>query len=821
MSTKKSKHVHIVRDEKRSLLNWSIILILGFILFLSPFFKAIFNGYSFTFDRAILTFVTAVFVTGIFLAFALVQRPLEKLKIDALQVVIWLLPLMYLISMFSEPASSFFASQSVLLHMAYAIAFTLGLYLARSTFNRQLMLRLFLWSGALIIIFGLMNWFGDASLGGIFNWSNNTGDGRTYQDAVLIGPDGARLTSVFQYANSYAAYLIAMIVALLIIIVTASRAKYTFYYSLLLVPACLSLLLTLSRGGLLIFPVIILLTMPFLRWQRQLFLLFSLVVTGLLSLLVLNPVTTYGSQLQTQFSFSIAFKGWGILVLASIVTAAIISIVKSYFQDKIPFANRTHWKKISLDWIVPFGGTLVGALAFVALFSTNLFTTMLPDNIQTRIENINFQQNSVLERGTFYSDAWKVVKEYPLVGAGGGAWANLYEKYQNNPYISNQTHSYYLQVLLEVGFLGFIVLFVILAGVYYFFIRTYFRSAEETRIPYLIFFVIATSILVHSILDFNMSYVYVSFLVYFCLGGMLAIDRSPSFKWQSTIKQSTQKFLYPLLLVASCIVALIVTLNQLSANQTFRIAHVEATSGNQTLQHLMESVDSAIALSANPAFIDMKLQLLLSAYQQSQQSDYLQMVEQTLKTIKPKEPFYKPFIYRELQTNKLQGRYEQVSAILEAAIPNYSWDIQLYAELATSYFQAGLAELNKGSKDQAKTEWNKAKILLDHVNKKTSELEALSEYQYQGREFGLTADLAFPLGQIAFYEQDYNLALEYLSARLDPRYDDANDIEATLYYSAALNKIQNKDDSILQEMYSKLDEENLAHAKSKFEVLIQ
>lgn len=61
----------------------------------------------------------------------------------------------------------------------------------------------------------------------------------------------------------------------------------------------------------------------------------------------------------------------------------------------------------------------------------------------TRLENINFQQHSVLERITFYKDAMKVVKDYPIIGTGGGGWSSLYEQYQNNPYISRQVHNFF------------------------------------------------------------------------------------------------------------------------------------------------------------------------------------------------------------------------------------------------------------------------------------------------------------------------------------------------------------------------------------------
>ncbi|GBG08017.1 putative O-antigen polymerase [Paenibacillus agaridevorans] len=469
--------------------------------------------------------------------------------------------------------------------------------------------------------------------------------------------------------------------------------------------------------------------------------------------------------------------------------------------------------------MVPFGITLLGIATIAAIFSTDIFTKLLPDSIQSRIENINFQQNSVLERGTFYSDAWKAIKDYPMFGAGGGAWGTFYEKYQNNPYISSQTHNFFLQVLLEIGFMGFAVLIILLVGVYFYFIRSYFRSPEIKRIPYLIFFIFTTAILLHSILDFNMSYVFLSFLVFICLGGMLAINDSKAFKWQKNIKITKQKYLYPITLAIGCSISLFLSLNHLSASTSFRDAQLEATNGG-AFHKLMETVNTTIARSSNPEFYDLKLQLLLSAYNQTPDTEYIKQAEEVLKHIKTKEAFFKRFVYRELEIYMLQQQYTQASELLEAEIPNYPWDIDLYVELASVYFETGLAELDGGSSEVARAEWDKAKLLFNSIQNKAKELNLLSEFQYQGREFGLTPELALPLGQIAFYEGNYSLALEYLSTRLDQQFNDANDIEATIYYAAALNKMNDDNISILQDMYDKLNDEDTKIVKSRYELLL-
>ncbi|MFD1904284.1 O-antigen ligase family protein [Paenibacillus rhizoplanae] len=90
--------------------------------------------------------------------------------------------------------------------------------------------------------------------------------------------------------------------------------------------------------------------------------------------------------------------------------------------------------------------SVAGVAAIAFLFIGTSARNVLPANIGTRLENINFRQHSVLERFTFYKDAMKVVKDYPVLGTGGGGWASLYEHYQNNPYLSRQVHNFFCNI---------------------------------------------------------------------------------------------------------------------------------------------------------------------------------------------------------------------------------------------------------------------------------------------------------------------------------------------------------------------------------------
>jgi O-antigen ligase len=130
----------------------------------------------------------------------------------------------------------------------------------------------------------------------------------------------------------------------------------------------------------------------------------------------------------------------------------------------------------------------------------------------------------VLERFTFYKDALKVVKDYPVLGAGG--WASLYEHYQNNPYVSRQAHNFFLQYLIEVGILGFIIFMGFILFIFYKYIRGYMKRENDDYNNGFFYLIIALSILVHSLLDFNMSYAFMGIMVFLSLAGMAVVMES-------------------------------------------------------------------------------------------------------------------------------------------------------------------------------------------------------------------------------------------------------------------------------------------------------
>ncbi|MFX8312586.1 hypothetical protein ABTL57_19140, partial [Acinetobacter baumannii] len=89
--------------------------------------------------------------------------------------------------------------------------------------------------------------------------------------------------------------------------------------------------------------------------------------------------------------------------------------------------------------------------------------------------------------------------------------------YQNNPYISRQAHSFFIQTLVEIGWSGFVGLVALIVAVFALYLRFYWRDRAEQP-GHFVFFILSFSLLAHSAIDFDMSYIYVSSIVFFSMG---------------------------------------------------------------------------------------------------------------------------------------------------------------------------------------------------------------------------------------------------------------------------------------------------------------
>jgi tetratricopeptide (TPR) repeat protein len=484
------------------------------------------------------------------------------------------------------------------------------------------------------------------------------------------------------------------------------------------------------------------------------------------------------------------------------VTTLVLWFVQSYLSPRLEkglqgLASR----KLSNLWL-PIGAVVITGLFAFLLVGTGL-KSLLPANMESRLENINFRQHSVLERITFYRDASKLIADYPLIGAGGGGWATLYEKYQDYGYTSAQAHNFFMQYLVEVGIIGFVIFMAFILYIFYKYIKGYIKTDDENRDSYFLYLILAMSILLHSLLDFNMSYVFMGILVFVSLGGMAAAMDSKSLK-RLSMSASGFRIMYSSVIGILSIVVLFAGLRFLqSANAATYAKRIMAVS--TSFEEIQSAINKDLAL--RPTHPDSVLRLAAlykNVYEQTKKEEFYNAAIEVLNTGLKAEPYNKTMINSKVSLLQMKGENEQAFSILENNISNFNWDNDWYNMLITQaytignkareqkdttkeqkYFQAGLAAYQK---------------VLDgvaHIKTVPPEIELT-------RTFEVTPGIALSTGKIEFMSGKPAEAASILKSGLKDDLSDATNREVARYYIVALQQ-QGQDDKALYDKLIKAD----------------
>ncbi|WP_405080481.1 O-antigen ligase family protein [Paenibacillus chitinolyticus] len=785
---KKPKLDEREQADKSSIIFWLLIGFVTLFLFWAPFQKALFNGNSLNFERPIYSAVIwasiFLFLTGIYFFYFWKLRERK----DLLSLLIFLIPLSYLISLLPA-ASKYSAVNLLLIQIVLVTLFLIGAYLTKSALGNKIIHIGLLTSGYVIVIFGLMNWLGNGKLAGaIVGWFSTIDATGIYKDAVMSDSNGLRLTSVFQYANTYAGFLVALWGTGLFLVSKNRGWSKVLVHALFLVPVLVSFMLTLSRGAIVFLPIIFFLILIFQKPSRQILLLIHAVLSTLASFAVLSKITAIGIDVNKEFSASLSGKGWMLLIGASVIYGILALFVQRFLASALESKLENFSARKWAPFAIPAGSIILGLLGFLVIMATSL-KNLLPENVRIRLETINFGQHSVLERITFYKDASKLFADYPLFGAGGGAWSSLYEQYQNNPYTSRQAHNFFMQYLVEVGVVGILILAVLLIAIFAIYIRNYIRSTEQERDKHFVYFIFVIAILGHSVLDFDMSYVYIGALVFLCLGAMIADAKTKEFTKQA----STVRYVYPSAILVLSIVTLFVSARYLSANSSYNKA-LEVAKTSQDYTQIVAPLNNALELRpTHPEFALLKVDLLSQIYEQTKDEQFYKEELSLIEQVRQKEPYNKYLLDRQINAYEIKNQRDKAYELIQLGLKQYSWDIDFYEKSIQYSASAGFKSYAAKDKAGSEDHWAQSLQVYHQVEAKIQELAKLPEGQLQGREFNLSNSMRLNIGQIELTQGKYKEAEETLKPFAASELKDGTEQTGIRYYLASL-KMQNKQD---------------------------
>lgn len=259
-----------------------------------------------------------------------------------------------------------------------------------------------------------------------------------------------------------------------------------------------------------------------------------------------------------------------------------------------------------------------------------------------------------------------------------------------------------MQYLVEVGILGFIIFMAFILYIFYKYIKGYIKKDEEHQDSHFLYLILTMSILLHSLLDFNMSYVFMGMLVFIGLGGMAAAMDTQPVK-RLAMKSEGFRPIYSIVIGILSIVLLFAGLRFIQASSAAREAKALESSNsfeerqaayNKDLDLRPTHIDSIVGLS----------RMYYQVYQQTKREEFYTGGLAVLGLGLSAEPFNKNMLIIEMRLEQAKGNNDKAFAILENNRANFNWDLDWHNLLITQAFEFG----------------NKARLAKDTANEKNT-----------------------------------------------------------------------------------------------------
>jgi tetratricopeptide (TPR) repeat protein len=601
-----------------------------------------------------------------------------------------------------------------------------------------------------------------------------------YQDA------GLRIASPLGYSNTAAAYLMA---AYFLNIGLATLADSWWKRCMYLMPAVLILtttILTFSRGAWLLLPplfiLMVLASAPGMRLRS-----FLLMIATMIPAI---PAAFWADPL---FRSSNPPDGWVPLVLAMAVSFLLGALFEYYLNQKyrtklVLGVTVLAALLISIFFIIVFPLFNISAqdvsepagqesLSVEQRLEISL-SNLLPERYHDRIFSVGRDRN-LGARLEMFRDAIKIIKDYPLFGAGGGGFRSLYQGYQERIYYSTEVHNHFLQVWVEAGILGFLAFVGIWFSLTLVFIRNCIKNKATTVRwqNWATVFVPVAALGAHSAIDWNFSLAAVGIYLFVLLGASKSLDQIDWFKKEDISlksKDGRQRKWTGIMAIVTGTLLLICTLVLIKGFYSTWQSQLYLEQGN--LKQAVVELGEAIRYDPLRAENYFNLSVLFDEQARSSgdRTELQQLVylAQRAHELEPYNPTY-AYRYGELLLNYVDP--QKGLTIIDRITDLRPLEVNSYLQAGVIRLQLAEFYLGSGNIPEAERYLAGIKDLEQKMIMKT----------------GDASPLAFMIGRALFLMEDYEGALYYLKMvpESDPYYQSAlehldaieNEQEDTVY----------------------------------------
>ncbi|MDN5301112.1 MAG: hypothetical protein PWQ60_626 [Thermoanaerobacteraceae bacterium] len=482
-----------------------IFALLAVFIMYPPFFRGLF------FDRELLPTEVGIFV--LFVAYLMLksQTKTHILLQNPLEFSLAAFVLVYVISVFAAVNLRLAIGEAIKYFMYFAI------FLMVSDFGSKTRYRNMLVDAVILSAFGVAI-VGIASAVGTVKYN-----GAFVQNMI---------SSTLQYHNAFGALMLCAIF-LCFSRMSSVVPKFKVLYQAVNFALFFGYIFSFSRGAWVLFPPLAVLYLILTTPQGRLDLL-----SGFAGMLIGAAVS--GRAFYHIVTTAPGAAAWGYFFLGLVVSIIAYLIAHQVFRF---FAGD---RRREIIGIATFA---VIILAVVLIFRESIMH-LIPQDLLERFSQISLETQTASERFVFYKDAFKIIKEHPIFGIGGGGWSSVYFMYQSYLYWTTQTHNYIFQVWIEAGTVGLLSLIAVIVSLIYVFMKVYKTERhKDTRIIAVGAAISYFALLSHSFIDFDLSLASLSIFLWTLMGLINSFSQASIMPAKSPAKKAVCISLSPTLIM--------------------------------------------------------------------------------------------------------------------------------------------------------------------------------------------------------------------------------------------------------------------------------
>lgn len=637
-------------------MSYVLLIVLGTVLFFTPYFRGLFFDSDF--------YWVSLVVMACFLAWA-VYAYIKKKTVTGIYGVIFLIPVMYVLAFLTAESTSY-NFDNLFRWLAYACFFVMIVEMRKDIKVAKWIPNVFQVTGIAIALFSFLGYLG---------WIE-------YKDIVLSD----RLSGPFQYPNTFAAVMgTYWLYSLMMTIRNSADLKEKILYSVSLVLFGTTFLLSFSRGALIVLPVAWFIGLILLGSKAQWMLILYTVLSVLLS--VLTMVLADGN----------AWLALLLLILCSVVPAAVTFWLSKRGAEeslKVKFLEK-HGR-----WLTPVAILVIGALLVLDLLNQGLVYRVLPDSLQKQVSSINLETGSVLGRMSFYEDALCISQHYPLLGAGGEGWRILYAQYQTEPYLSNEIHNGYLEVLLNIGIIGSAVFLIVFALLMIAMFKGRARQ-DSTNGKVAITGMISGAIMlfIHAFLDFNFSFGSYWFILLWLLAMAVPVEGK---LFNLKLKPGSDQVSKDVALGCKIAIVLLVLVGVFFNARVYAASTKAKINNRMTIHEVVDRFESAFGLNPYNVTYGMNLASLYAQwYANTQDESMKQKAIDIINKVIKLEPNNSRVLYSAGEIYLRWMDWDQAIAYMDQAISKEPFEVQFYNGTIPLKQQLGVRYADDAEKSRA------------------------------------------------------------------------------------------------------------------------